>query len=129
MKSYSLDLRKKIIEAYEKRDRSQRELARSFEVARSFIQKLLNRYRETGSYAPKTRRVQSSPKLNQEQLEVLATIVDNNNDATLSEIREKLAEQTGVLIGISTVCQMLKKLNLTSKKKRYQHQKRKGKKS
>jgi transposase len=40
MKSYSLDLRKKIIEAYEKRDRSQRELARSFGVARSFIQKL-----------------------------------------------------------------------------------------
>jgi putative transposase len=129
MKSYSLDLRKKIIEAYEKRDRSQRELARSFGVARSFIQKLLKRYRETGSYAPKTRRVQTPPKLNQEQLEVLAKIVDNKNDATLSEIQEKLAQQTGVLIGISTVFRMLKKLNLSLKKKRYQRQKKKGKKS
>lgn len=66
------------------------------------------------------RRVQTSPKLNQEHLEVLVTIVENKNDATLSEIREELAEKTGVVIGISTVCRMLKKLNMTSKKKRYQ---------
>ncbi len=66
------------------------------------IQKLLKRYRETGSYAPKTRRVQTPPKLNQEQLEVLAKIVDHKDDATLSEIQEKLAEQTGVVIGISS---------------------------
>jgi putative transposase len=97
-------------------------------VARSFIQKLLKRYRKTGSYAPKKRHVQTPPKLNQEQLKVLEEIIDNKNDATLSEIREELAEKTGVVIGISTVYRMLKKLNMTSKKKPYQPQKKKGKK-
>jgi putative transposase len=55
MKSYSLDLRKKIIGAYEKRDRSQRELAKNFGAAPSFIQKLLKRYRETGSSKYRTK--------------------------------------------------------------------------
>jgi len=62
MKSYSLDLRKKIIEAYEKRDRSQRELARNFGVARSLIQKLLKKYRKTGSYAPQKTPCPNSTK-------------------------------------------------------------------
>ena len=96
-------------------------------MARSFIQKLLKRYRKTGSYAPKKRHVQTPPKLNQEQLKVLEEIIDNKNDATLSEIREELAEKTGVVIGISTIYRMLKKLNKTTKKKNHiSPRKRKG---
>lgn len=116
MKAYSLDLRQKIVDAYAEGNISQRQLARRFRVALSFIEKLLKQYRETGSIAPKVRTQQTPTKLTKEQLSVLATIVEANNDATLEELRTLLHQQTGVLIGRSTLDRMLRHLNLTVKK-------------
>ncbi len=95
---------------------SQRQLAKQFRVALSFVQKLLKQQRETGSIAPKRRTKQTPTKLTCEQLMVLAELVNANNDATLEELRELLHQQTGVLIGRSTVDRMVNKLNLTVKK-------------
>jgi transposase len=117
MKAYSIDLRQKIIDTYQAGDISQRQLAERFRVALSFIEKLLKQYRETGSITPKTRTEQTPTKLNSDQLTKLEELVIANNDATLAELREKLKEATGVLIGRSTVDRMLQKLNLTHKKK------------
>jgi transposase len=125
MKAYSLDLRQKIIETYQVGDISQRQLAERFRVALSFIEKLLKQYRETGSIAPKIRTEQTPTKLNSDQLTKLEELVIANNDATLAELREKLKEATGVLIGCSTVDRMLQKLNLTRKKKAYTQPKKK----
>ena len=44
MKAYSLDLRQKIIDVYEQEEISQRQLAKRFRVALSFIVKLLRQY-------------------------------------------------------------------------------------
>lgn len=116
MKSYSLDLRQKIVDAYAGGDTSQRQLAREFRVALSFIEKLLKQQKETGSIAAKVRMVQTPTKLNLEQLAVLAQLVETNNDATLEELRYQLEQKTGVLVSRSTVDRMLKKQNLTVKK-------------
>ena len=124
MRAYSLDFRQKIIHVYETEPISQRKLAERFQVALSFIQKLIKQYRETGSIAPKVRTEQTPTKLNQEQLAVLESLVNQKNDATLAELQELLKAETGVQISISTVYQMLKKLNLTRKKKHYTPQKR-----
>lgn len=53
MKAYSIDFRQKIIDVYEKKQISQRQLAKRFDVALSFIVKLLKQDRETGEIAPK----------------------------------------------------------------------------
>lgn len=119
MKAYSLDLRQKIIDTYLEGQISQRQLAKRFRVALSFVEKLLKQYRETGSLAPQIRRQQTPTKLNQEQLKVLSSIVSAHNDATLEELRLLLEQQTGVLIGRSTLNRMLRLLNLTLKKKHY----------
>ena len=116
MKAYSIDLRQKIVDAYTQGNISQRQLAKQFRVALSFVEKLLKQHRETGSVAPKVRAQQTPAKLNPEQLNVLAAIVEANNDATLEELRILLHQQTRVLIGRSTVNRMLQKLNLTVKK-------------
>jgi transposase len=116
MKAYSIDLRQKIIDTYQAGDISQRQLAERFRVALSFIEKLLKQYRETGSITPKIRTEQTPTKVNRDQLTKLEELVIANNDATLAELREKLKEATGVLIGRSTVDRMLQKLNLTRKK-------------
>ena len=54
MKPYSLDLRQKVVEAYSNKEGSFRRLAKRFKVSLSFIQRLIKRYREEGTIAPKT---------------------------------------------------------------------------
>lgn len=115
MKAYSLDFRQKIVDTYAEGNSSQRQLAERFRVALSFIEKLLKQDREPGAIAPKVRTDQTPTKLTAEQLDVLQQIVEANNDATLEELRQQLHQQTGVLIGRSTVDRMLQKLNLTVK--------------
>ena len=124
MKAYSLDLRQKIVDAYRERNSSQRQLAKQFRVALSFIEKLLKQHRETGNIAPIVRTKQTPTKLNAEQLMVLKHIVETTNDAALEELRHQLQQQTGVLIGRSTVDRMLTRLNLTVKKKHCTQQKK-----
>lgn len=124
MKAYSLDLRQKIVDAYAEGNISQRQLAKQFRVALSFIEKLLKQHRETGSIAPKPRVEQTPTKLNSEQLMVLEQLVEETNDASLDELRYQLEQKTGVLIGRSTVDRMLSKLNLTVKKNTPSHRKR-----
>jgi len=124
MKAYSLDLRQKIVETYAEGKISQRQLAKQFRVALSFIEKLLKQHRQTGSIAPKVRIEQTPTKLNPEQLKVLEQLVEANNDATLEELRYQLSQKTGVVIGRSTVDRMLTKLNLTVKKNTPPHGKR-----
>lgn len=119
MKAYSLDLRQKIVDIYGEGNISQRQLAKQFRVALSFIEKLLKQHRETGNIAPKMRTEQTPTKLNSEQLVILEQIVKANNDATLDELRYQLEQKTGVLIGRSTIDRMLTRLNLTVKKKHF----------
>ena len=118
MKPYSLDLRQKIIDVYETVPISQRQLAKRFGVTLSFIEKRLKQRRETGSIAPKVRTQQTPTKLNEANLAILRQLVEAHNDATLEELRNLLKQATGIQVGRSTIDRMLKKLNLTLKKKR-----------
>jgi putative transposase len=47
MRAYSTDLRQKIIDAYNS-EGSFRNIAKRFSVSRSFVQKLVERYQDTG---------------------------------------------------------------------------------
>ena len=116
MKAYSSDLRQKIVDRYEEGNISQRELARQFRVAVSFVQTLLKRYRETGKVGAKVRTQQTPTKLNAQQLSVLEQLVEVHNDATLKELRDRLAEKAGVSVSCTTIHRMLVKLNLSVKK-------------
>ena len=116
MKAYSLDLRQKIIDVYEQGEISQRQLANRFNVALSFIVKLLRQYRATGNVAPKPFNGGVKLKLTPENLVVLAELIEHNNDATLSELCQMLKEKSGVSISRATMGRMTQKLKLTIKK-------------
>lgn len=118
MKPYSVDLRQKIIDVYKEGNVSQRQLARQFRVALSFIQKLIKQYKETGNIAPKVRTTQTPTKLTDDQLQVLKELVAENPEATLQELRQKLAAIAGVTISISTVHRMLRRIDLLPQKNR-----------
>lgn len=109
-------MRQKIIDVYKEGNVSQRQLARQFRVALSFIQKLIKQYKETGNIAPKVRTKQTPTKLTDEQLQLLKELVAKTPEATLQELREKLAAIAGVTISISTVHRMLRRINLSNQK-------------
>ena len=49
---YSIDLRQRVINAYEAKEGSQRQIAERFQVSHSFVKKLIYRYRQTGTIEP-----------------------------------------------------------------------------
>jgi transposase len=114
---YSLDFRKKIIETYKEEKLSQRQLAKRFRVALSFIQKLLKQWRETGEVNPKPHGGGQKLKLSSDQIILLGNLVKEKNDATLDELRKQIEEETQTVVSNSTISRVLKRLNLTRKKK------------
>lgn len=72
MKAYSTDLRQKVIDAYNNKEGSQRQLAERFSVSLSFVQSLLKRFRNSGSFEPKPHGGGQSAKLNSEQIALVA---------------------------------------------------------
>ena len=125
MKAYSLDLRQKIIQVYENEEISQRQLAKRFCVALSFIEKLLKQYRETGSIAAKPFAGGVKLKLNSQQLVSLGELIEANNDATLEELTHLFQEKAGVAISRATMGRMTQTLKMTVKKNTLRRRKRK----
>jgi len=114
--AYSLDLRKKILTAWQNKEGTQRDLAERFKVSLSFIRDLLRRYRETKEIAAKPQGGDHRSKIRGEDQEKLRTIVTEQNDIYLREIQETLAQQNGIKMSISSLSRTLKKLNLGRKK-------------
>jgi transposase len=54
--AYSVDLRRKVIQACERGTASQAEVARFFGVSLSFVEKLLRLHRRTGALEPDRKR-------------------------------------------------------------------------
>lgn len=117
MKTYSIDFRQKILDTYHTEPISQRVIAKRFSVALSFVQKLLKQYRETKNITPRTERCGVKGKLNAEQLLILAQLIEENNDATLEELRYLLYGKIGFSVSTSTIARMIKLLDITVKKK------------
>lgn len=111
-KSYSLDLRQRVVAAYDEGDRSVAQLATRFRVKRWWIYYLLCRRRETGSLAPCQWTPGPKPKL-AEHRQRLRQAVQATPDATLEELREQL----GLEVSLSTLWRTLADLKLSFKKK------------
>jgi transposase len=128
MRPYSVDFRQKIIDVWEKERISIRELAKRFNVAKSFIQKLLKQYQETGDIRPRPQGGSPPTKLNSEQLVILVEIIEANRDATLQELSNLLSEKTQIKVSRSTLGRITKKLKQSFPKKRHTSPKKSEKK-
>lgn len=117
MKAYSNDLRRKIIEAYQKKEGSLRKLAKRFAVSFSFVWRLIKRFRKSGRVAPKPHGGGLEPKLDQVDLIILREVSDANKDATLAELSDLFFQRTGIRVSGSTIAQKLKRLRISRKKK------------
>ena len=116
MKPHPIEFRQKIIEVHEKGNISIRSLAQRFCVAKSFIQKILKQYKETGDIHPQPQGGSPAPKIKGEQLVDLVEIIETNNDATLAELCDLLDEKIKVRVSRATMGRITQKLNYSVKK-------------
>ena len=128
MKPHSIEFRQKIIEVHENESISIRKLAERFCVAKSFIQKLLKQYKETGDIYPQSQGGSPEPKLKQEHIIDLVEIIETNNDATLEELCDLLEEKVKVRVSRATMGRITQKLNYSVKKNSLRRRKKKVKK-
>lgn len=117
MQAYSNDLRRKLIEAYQKKEGSLRKLAKRFAVSFSFVWRLIKRFRKSGRVAPKPHGGGLKPKLDHVDLIILREVSDANKDATLAELSDLFFQRTGIRVSGSTIAQKLKRLRISRKKK------------
>lgn len=116
MKSYSLDLREKIVETYQAGGISQRELADRFRVSLNFIVKLLRRLRKDQTLQPKPRGAVMKPLLTPEIMEFLSKQIKGECDLTLVELVNRVADQYKVFVSTKTMSRMLVREGLGLKK-------------
>lgn len=119
MQAYSLDLRQRVVSAYENGVETILEVAERFEVSDSFIKKLLRRKRATGEIAPIGHRGGQPKRLSQKHRKWLLKTVLAEPDITLGELSERLSSEQNISASVSTLWRELKGLNLRRKKSRW----------
>jgi len=117
MKPYSDDLRERVVAACAEGGRSVGEVAAHFRVSVSFVHKLRQRQRTTGSLAALPHRGGPAPLLDAAARAELAACVARQPDATLDELRGQLAAAGLPAAGRTTVWQALQALDLRRKKR------------
>jgi transposase len=121
MKPYSTDLRIRVVQAYEHREGTMRQLATTFRVSLSFVRRLLKHYRETDSVAPKPHGGGYPAKVDASGLDVVQALVQVAPDATLSELCQRFEAQHQLRVSIATMSRVLAQLQLTRKKNVSRH--------
>jgi transposase len=114
MRSYSIDLRERVVAACDSGEETREQVAKRFCVSTGWVYRLLARRRDTGSIAPKPHGGGQPPAFRGETAERLRKAVEDRPDATLEELREA----TGVACGTSAVFRALNCLGLPRKKSR-----------
>jgi transposase len=88
MKPISLDLRKRIIAAYESGEGSQEEIAARFGVSYGFVKKLWRRWCDSGDLTPSQMGGFRKPAFDKQALKRLRQALRDHPDATLDELAE-----------------------------------------
>ena len=110
----SQDLRQRIVRAVE-RGSSIREAARRFAVSPSAAIKLMQRVRTTGSPAPARFGGHRRPLLAPYEAD-LRRLIEARPDITLVELQAALHRGVGIVAGLSTIHNALRRIGLRHKK-------------
>ena len=112
MEAYSMDLRERVVHACDEGAETRLEIAERFGVSTAWIRRLLQRRRETGSFAALPHGGGRTPVFNAKRLERLQREVQKQPDATLAQLRQRLR----LSCSVSVVHDALKTLGWTYKK-------------
>jgi len=91
MRTTSLDLRERILAAYDQNEGTRLEVAARFRVSVGLVKKLLQQRRRTGDIRPRHHYSGRKPKLVQTHRQQLRELLSRKPDLTLEELRQALA--------------------------------------
>ena len=114
MKSYSVDLRRKIVAAVG-RGMSKTQAARLFDVSFSSVKRYSRMARQGNSLAPK-RRAGRTPKVDEKVRKLLNQDMKERPAATIAQRISFLESITGEHLSYSTIWRLLKRLGWSRKK-------------
>ncbi len=109
--AYAMEFREAVARAYDECG-SSIEVAEQFVCSESWVRRLIQRRRETGSLAPRPLRLPNNNKLDPDDLEQLAALIRQAPDMTLAELAEALGHKASV----PTVWRATQTLGLALKK-------------
>jgi transposase len=114
MKTTSLDLRERIVAAYDEGAGTREQVARRFRVSLGLVKKLLQQRRGTNDLRPRHRFSGRKPKILATHLRQLKALLAARPDLTLGELREALE----IGCTLPAIHYALVRLDLTYKKRR-----------
>ena len=118
----SLDLRERIVAAYDAKEGTREEVAKRFKVSLGMVKKLLAQRSKTGDLRPRHRFSGRKARLLPEQGPRLKALIARQPDLTLAELKSRLTLNCTV----AAVHWAVTKLGLTYKKRRSMRQSKTG---
>ena len=113
MRTTSLDLRERILAAYDHEEGTRPEIAHRFQVSVGLVKKLLQQRRHTGDIAPRHRYSGRKPTIVASHRIQFRSLLSKKNDLTLQELRAA----TGLSCSLQAINVVLAKMGLTYKKR------------
>ena len=114
VKTLSLDLRERILAAYDQKEGTREEVAHRFRVSLGMVKKLLQQRRRTGHIGARHHHSGRKPLIVAAHHAHLRVLLDKKPDLTLKELRAA----TGLTCTLPAIHYALQKLELTYKKRR-----------
>jgi transposase len=109
--AYAMEFRRAVAKAYDECG-SSIEVAEQFECSESWVRRLVQRRRETGSLEPRPLKLPNNHKLDADDLEQLAELIRKTPDMTLGELAAALTTK----VSVPTVWRATQALGLPLKK-------------
>ena len=113
MRTLSLDLRERILSAYDSHEGTRPEVARRFRVSLGMVKKLLQQRRRTGDITPRHRFCGRKPMIVGPHQSQMRALLAKKSDLTLRELRAA----TGLECSLQAINVVLGKMGLTYKKR------------
>ena len=114
MATLALDLRQRLLKAYDRGDATREQIARRFEVSLGMVKKLIQQRRPTGCIESRHRNSGRKPKILDSHRREMKALLRDKPDLTLEELRDKL----GLDCTVQAVHYALLGMGLTYKKRR-----------
>ena len=111
----SVDLRRRVVEAYKRKEGSQRKLAKRFAVSASSIVRWISQESETGSLAPSGAPRGPKPKIDDAGRAALDAMLEEQGDLTNEELADQLEARGIVKVSASSVSRALTRMGWTRK--------------
>ena len=116
--AYSVDLRERVVAAFDRTGMSDQEAAALFKLGEATVRRWKRLRRETGGLEPKKFGGGNPPRVAPDQYPVVRAIIEEKPDLTDQEVAWEFHRRTGRAVSRSSMNRVLLKLALTRKKRR-----------